>query len=139
MPLSFLNFLSKRATIWVFSELHFLVISDIKFSFQNRNYFNSFQCKMVYGWHFLHVYKSERVLAKSGRLLRYYGRAFKVTFPSPNDNVQAQSLEVFQKPFSHDVKYDNLNFISEKFLWKKHIFVSRPGNCNCIKKELLHR
>ena len=51
----FLNFLSKRTTIWIFGKRQFFLIINIKFWCPRRNYFNSSQSKIGYGWYFLHV------------------------------------------------------------------------------------
>ena len=59
MAMGFLNFLSNRATIRIFSKLQFFLITNIKFLFRSRNYFKRFPCKIRYCWHFLHVYKND--------------------------------------------------------------------------------
>ena len=43
---SFLNFLSKRAAIWIFSELQFFLITNKKILFRSGDYFKSFQCRI---------------------------------------------------------------------------------------------
>ena len=64
MAITFLRILSKQATIWVFSKVQFFLITNIKLLFQSESY--SVSKVLGYGWHFLHVYKNERVLAKAG-------------------------------------------------------------------------
>ena len=62
------------------------------------------------GWHFLHVYKNERVLAKGGRfkyatyILNFIKklslrRPFSVALTSANDNFRAHPLESIAKTF----------------------------------------
>ena len=68
MAMSFLNLLSKRAIIWIFSRLEFFLIANIKLLFRSRNYINSFQRKIGYSCHFLHFFKNEGFIA-NGRFM----------------------------------------------------------------------
>ena len=88
--------------------------------FRSRNYCKTFQCKIGCGWHFLHVYKNERVLAKGGwfqcatYILNFIKklslrRPFSVVLTSANDNFRAHQLESIAKTFFH--------MMSNKILW----------------------
>ena len=46
MAISFLNCFSKSTTIWIFSKLQFILITNIKLLFRSRNCFKNFPCKI---------------------------------------------------------------------------------------------
>ena len=49
---------------------------------------------------------------------------FNVTLVSSNVNLQAKQLESITNFFSHDVKKESFNFISEKFLWRNLLLLA---------------
>ena len=106
MAMSFLNLLSKRAIIWIFSKLQFFLTANIKLSFRSRNYIKSFQRMIRYSFHFDHVYKNERFIA-NGRFMGglnfmeklLLAKTINIVLSLPNGNVQMQPLESILKNF----------------------------------------
>lgn len=109
-------------------KIQFFLITNIILLFQRGSYFKSFQCKIGYGWYFLHV-------SKKTKEFYYKAEGFNTLFNfSLHKNIvmtedhsillslqlkvmfTRNHLKVFQNfYFTCCQTNNNLNFISEKF------------------------